>query len=710
MRRLLSALALSAAALSSAHAQAPVTQPAAARAPAVDPFLWLEDVEGERALAQVRQWNGSSLAKLEGDPRYADLHAKALAIVNATDRIPVPTLRSDRVDNFWQDQANVRGLWRTTTLDSYRTPQPRWEAVFDLDAVAKAAGENWVYKGSDCLEPDQTRCLISLSEGGKDAVEVREFDVAQKAFVEGGLRLPAAKHRFAWRDRDSLFVATDWGPGSLTTSGYPFVVKVVGRGQSLEQAKEVFRGAASDGGYGVYISTLRSPTGQLDGVVFTRPLSTFEFEQHVLTDRGTRRIPLPPKADVRAYQAGQVVFGLDEGWTHGGRTYRPGSLISFSLAELERDPATARANLIREPGPREFIASVAPTRNRLLVSAYENVTGALYGYAFANGRWTAKRFDLPANASVDVVTTRPEDDTAFVSVTSFLQPTTLYQGDAATGRFQAVKQSPARFDAAGLTTQQFEATSKDGTKIPYFIVHRKAMKLDGSNPTLLYAYGGFNVPMTPGYSGIIGKLWLERGGVYVLANIRGGGEFGPGWHQAGLKENRQRVYDDFAAVARDLTARKITSPRRLGVMGGSNGGLLTGVAVTQTPELYNAAVIQVPLLDMLRYHQLPPGASWMGEYGDPDVPAEAAFIGRYSPYQNLRGGRAMPEVFINTSTKDDRVHPGHARKFAAKMEQLGLPFYYFENIDGGHGGAANLLETARRNALEFTYLTRKLMD
>jgi prolyl oligopeptidase len=714
--RALFCAALFAAASTLAHAQAPVPATSASKAPvtqtaasaSADPFLWLEEVEGERALTQVRAWNDRSLKVLQGDPRYAELHGKALEIVNATDRIPMPAFRAESVDNFWQDKTNVRGLWRRTSVDSYRQAAPQWETVLDLDALSKAEGANWVYKGAQCLEPDERLCLVNLSNGGKDAVEVREFDAVTKSFVANGFKLPEGKQSVTWVDADTLLVGRDWGPGTLTESGYAYIIKRLARGAALDKAVEVFRGQPTD--VAVSPVVLRDPDGRVRAVMLSRSVSFFETEHHLLQGDKTVRLPLPLKSSLQAYVDGQVVFTLEEPWTYGGQRFETGALISFDLDALTKAPARAKATLIRQPGARESIEQVTNTRGRLLVAGYENVKGALYGYDFQDGAWRATQYDLPENASIGVVSARESDDAVFVSVTGFLQPTSLFLGDAATGRFERVKQLPPRFDASTMAVQQFEATSKDGTKIPYFVVHPKAMKLDGNNPTLLYAYGGFQVSMTPAYSAMAGKLWVERGGVYVLANIRGGGEFGPAWHQAGLKANRQKVFDDFTAVSQDLVQRKITSPRRLAIQGGSNGGLLMGAAFTQHPELYNGAVIQVPLLDMLRYHTLLAGASWVGEYGDPDIPAEAEFIRAYSPYQRLAAGAKYPEPFIVTSTKDDRVHPGHARKFAARLEQLGVPFLYYENIDGGHAAAANLQETAKRTALEYTYLTRKLMD
>ena len=673
-----------------------------------DPFLWLEDVEGKRALTWVTAQNERSLKLLQADARYADLEAKALAILEAKDRIASPSFRAGQISNFWQDQANVRGLLRRTTLDSYLTDTPQWETVLDIDALTKAENANWVFKGANCLPPEETRCLVSLSVGGKDAVEVREFDTSTRSFVENGFKLPDGKQNADWLDSDTLYVARDWGPGTMTASGYPFIVKKWKRGTPIEQAVEVYRGNPTDVWAGG--GALRDEDGKVQAVVFSRAPSFFESEQFIETEGGLKKLPFPSKASLQGLVQKQVVISIEEDWTWQGRSWAKGTLLSFRLSELKSDPAAASATLVYAPGPRESIEQVSSSRNRLLVAVYENVKGSLYAFKFDGKAWSRQKLNLPANASIGVVSTRDQDDKVFVNVTGFVDPDALYYGDVIKNDFRRVKSLPPRFDGSNVTVAQHEATSPDGTKIPYFIVHRKGLKLDGTNPTLLYAYGGFQVSMTPAYSGTIGKLWLERGGVYVLANIRGGGEFGPAWHQAGLKTNRQVIYDDFVSVADDLVARKITTPRRLGIMGGSNGGLLMGVQLTQRPDLWNAVVIQVPLLDMLRYHKLLAGASWVGEYGDPDDAAEGAFLRKISPYHNLKAGTAYPEPFFVTSSKDDRVHPGHARKMAARMEQMGLPFLYYENIDGGHAAAANQRERAKRVALEFTYLSRKLMD
>lgn len=692
-----------------AHSESLTPKAAAMTDAASDPFQWLEEVEGKTALDWVATENKRSLDLLQADPRYEALHASALKIVNASDRVPMPSFRAGGIDNFWQDQDAVRGVWRRTSLESYRTKTPQWETVLDIDALAKAEGANWVYKGADCLAPEERFCLVALSDGGKDAVEVREFDAVDKTFVKDGFVLPAGKQQAAWIDKDTLLVGREWTPGLVTESGYPFVIKRLKRGQDLGQATEVFAGAKSD--VGVWPGVIRDADGKHVADYVTRATGFFDSEVHVLTPKGPVRLAVPTKSSFQAYLDGQAIFTLEEAWTApNGKAFAQGSLISFDLAKAIADPRTINPALILAPNARQSIEGVTTTRSRLLVTLTTNVVGEVWSYAHGPKGWSGRALDLPKNASLGMVSANDRNDQIFVSVTSFLTPTSLWLGAADAGSLAEVKAAPARFDASDLVTEQFEATSKDGTKIPYFVVRKKALVLDGTAPTLLYAYGGFQVSMTPAYSGLTGKLWLERGGVYVLANIRGGGEFGPAWHQAGLKTKRQVIYDDFAAVAEDLVARKITSPRHLGIQGGSNGGLLMGVQLTQRPDLWRAVVVQVPLLDMLRYNRLLAGASWMDEYGDPADPIEGAFLKQLSPYHNLKAGVTYPEPFFVTSTKDDRVHPAHARKMAARMQAMGLPFLYYENTDGGHSAAANLKETAKRVSLEFTYLTRKLMD
>jgi prolyl oligopeptidase len=712
---LLASTALSSAAMaqnaSPASAPTEVSGGGFATSDATDPYLWLEEVEGERAMAWVEAHNERSLGVLRGDPRFETLHQQALEIVQSRDRIPSPGFNHDgTVDNFWQDAEHVRGVWRTTTLDSYRTAEPQWETVLDFDALSAAEGKNWVYKGATCLPPDETRCLISLSDGGKDAVTVREFDRSTKTFVENGFVLPESKGGAAWVDRDTLLVSRDFGPGSLTSSGYPMIVKVLKRGQTLDQAQTVFTGQPTDVSVSGY--TLRDADGVVQATLINRGVSFYEGETHRLNaDGSTTKLELPAKSNINALVQGQLVVTTDQDWTApSGQEFKTGDVIAWDLDRWLADPATP-AQLIIRPGEREAIEGISNTRNKLVVALYENVRGSVYVYEpNPAGEWSRTRLDLPQNVTVGVGSASERDDKVFVSVAGYLNPSSLYLADAAAGSAEVVKSLPAKFDATGMVVEQFEATSADGTKIPYFVVHKGDMPMDGSNPTLLYGYGGFQNSLLPGYSATVGKLWLERGGVYVVANTRGGGEFGPRWHQAALQQNRQRAHEDYQAVALDLIARGVTSQPKLGIMGGSQGGLFMGAMLTQRPDLINAAVIQVPLFDMLRFHKLLAGASWMAEYGNPDIAEERAWIEQYSPYQRLEAGQPYPEVFIHTSTKDDRVHPGHARKAAARLEELGYPVLFYENTDGGHAAGANLRETARRLALEYTYLTRRLMD
>ncbi len=669
-----------------------------------DPFLWLEDIEGPRALQWVNAQNARSLGELQADPRYAPAEAEALAILNSKDRLPLGAIRDGFVYNFWQDEKNVRGLWRRATLTTYRTGDPVWETLLDVDALAARESANWVFAGASCLDGDERRCLIMLSNGGKDAKTAREYDLTKKAFAADGFVLPEAKLYSAWKDSETLLVASDWGPGTQTESGYPFVIKEWKRGTPLAAAREIIRGEPKH--------VLAAPA-VLESEDGTRlPIATiadtfFTNTIYRLDGPAPAKITLPPRASIRGLHKGQLLFTIEEDWTIGGKTFPNAALLSMNLDQTGL-PAP-QVNLLYGPGPRESIEDVSFSQNAVLVSATRNVLGRLLRYTFDGRAWVETEIALPVGA-ITLASASPYSSTAFAVTEDQLKPETLYDIDTQTGAARPIKALPALFSAAGLSVQQFETASTDSVKIPYFVVGKPEALARGEAPTLLYGYGGFQVSMTPSYSPVLGKLWLEAGGVYVLANIRGGGEFGPAWHQAGLKTKRQIIYDDFIAVAQDLIARKITSPRRLGIQGGSNGGLLMGVMLTQRPELFRAAVVQVPLLDMLRYDKLLAGASWVDEYGSPAVKEERAWLEKMSPYQNLTKRSDYPEPFFVTSTKDDRVHPGHARKYAAKLEQLGMPFLYYENTDGGHAASANLKERAKRQALEFVYLKRKLMD
>ena len=683
--------------------------PAAALPDSNDPYVYMEEIEGPRAMAFATAENDRSLPQLQNDPRYAGLYADALAIATDKDRITAVGFAGDQtLRNFWQDAQHVRGVLRSTTLESYRTGQPQWRTILDIDALAKAEGKNWVWKGADCLAPDDRYCLISLSDGGKDAVEVREFDIQTGEFLKAGFLLREGKHRFTWVDADTLAVATEWTKGEVTTSGYPYVIKLLKRGQALADAQEVFRGKAGDGGYGVSPIALRDADGKLQALIAHRPLDTFNAEHHLIGTAGATKLPLPLRSSVQGLIDGQMILTLEEDWAAANG--KSGDLLAMDLAGLKANAALVKPVLVLRPTASQAVEQVATTRNRLVVALYDNVKGGILSFQHGPKGWTSTTLDLPKDISVGIASASDHDDSLILHIAGFLTPSTQVLADAASSKSDTLRTMPARFDASKHVVEQHWATSKDGTKVPYFLVRPKDLKLDGSAPTLLYAYGGFQVSQTPGYAASVGKLWLERGGVYAIANIRGGGEFGPRWHEAGLKLNRQRVYDDFFAVSEDLIARKVTNPKKLGIMGGSNGGLLMGVALTQRPELYNAVVIQVPLFDMIGYTHIGAGASWVGEYGDPANPAERAVIDTYSPYQKLAKGQPYPRVFLETSTKDDRVHPAHARKAAARLKELGYDYLYYENIDGGHAAAANLNETAKRQALEYTYLTQQLMD
>ena len=683
---------------------------------AADDHLALEQVDGAEAMAFVAEENRKSLAVLTGDPRYETFRAEAQAILTATDRIPSPSFLGDGVGNFWQDATNPKGVWRRTTLESYRTATPQWETLLDIDALSKAEGKDWVFKGADCLAPDETRCLINLSDGGKDAVVVREFDLTTKRFVDGGFNLPEGKHRIEWLDRDTLLVATDFGPGSLTESGYPFIVKTLKRSQTLAQAVEDYRGDASDGGYGVSPAVYRDKNGRVTAVIITRPLDTFRSETWMMAhDGSTVKLALPDRVSVFGAQGGLLIVSNDEAWTFNGLAYKPGSLLSIPLNHLRSDrddlSVSNQALLIYEPAARQSLGDVRVLDRQVVASLSDNVAGRLA--IFENrGEFGWRRQDVatPENIAVGLGDSSKSKGQVFVSTQGFLTPPTLSLASVGSTTLTELKSAPAKFDASTHVVEQYEATSTDGTRIPYFITRPRDMRLDGSNPTILFGYGGFQVSLNPAYKPEMGKLWLERGGVFVQANIRGGGEFGPDWHQAALDGNRQKAFDDFAAVARDLERRGITSPRRLGIYGRSNGGVLTSVSITQHPELFNAAVIESPLIDMLRYHELPAGASWIGEYGDPRIPEEAEWIARYSAYQQLRPDVDYPRVYITTNTRDDRVHPGHARKFAARLGDQGHDHLYYEDTAGGHSNDADPVANARRWARHYVYLSQQLMD
>ena len=669
-----------------------------------DPFLWLEDVEGEKAMAWVKGQNKTSVEALAAHPRFDPIYQSSLDILNSDDRIPYVAIRGDYVYNFWQDADNEKGVWRRTTLSDYATDAPSWEVILDVDQLAAAEGENWVWKGSSCLYPDYLTCMVNLSRGGADAVVRREFDVSTKAFVENGFHVPEAKGGTSWLDRNTLYVATDFGEGSLTTSGYPRVAKIWKRGTSLTEAEVVYEGEETDVGVWAYASHTPESTYE----IVTRAITFYRTETLVRLGGRMVRLDIPLDANMYGFFKGQMLVELKSDWEVGGKTYPQGALLGIDLDDFLA--GSRQFDEIVVPGERSSLAGVSTTENLLLINMLDNVKSVLYEYRFGPDDWVRTRVDAPEFGSLSFGSTDEFSDTYFFNYNGFLTPSSLYLVDHESGErnVRQVKSLPAFFDASGLVAEQFEAESADGTRIPYFLVRGKDQAFDGTNPTLLYGYGGFEISMRPGYSATRGTAWLAHGGVFVMANIRGGGEFGPKWHQAALKENRQRAYDDFIAVAEDLIERRVTSPDRLGIMGGSNGGLLVGAVFTQRPELFNAVVCQVPLLDMKRYNKLLAGASWMAEYGNPDIPEEWAYIRKYSPYQNVSADMDYPEVFFVTSTRDDRVHPGHARKMAAKMLDMGHPVYYYENTEGGHAAATNNKQRAYMAALSYAYLWNQL--
>jgi len=667
-----------------------------------DPYAWLEEVEGQKQLDWVRAQNAKAEAEIASTPAFKELEASILAILDSDAKIPGVQKIGPYYYNFWKDKQHERGLWRRTTLEEYRKPQPQWETVLDLDALNKAEGKNWVWHGADCRKPDYTRCLIALSRGGADADETREFDLATKTFLKDGFYRPEAKGGLGWKDADTVYVFTDFGDGSMTTSGYPRIVKEWKRGTPLSAATVVYEGKPDD----MYIAAFHDDTPGFQRDFVSRTLAFYNDELFLRgADGKLVKIDVPNSVNKGAFRE-WLTLELREPWTVGGKTYKAGSLL---VARLDDFMAGKREfDVLFEPTDRTSLASFTFTRHHLVLNVLEDVKNKLSVLTPGEGGWKKSEFvGAPAFGTLGVsAVDSDESDAVWLTATDYLTPTTLSLADIGKQPEQ-LKTMPTFFDASKDVIEQHFATSKDGTKVPYFVVRPKDLKLDGNTPTLLYGYGGFEVSLTPAYSGAVGKGWLEKGGVYVVANIRGGGEYGPRWHQAALKANRHKAYEDFAAVAQDLVARKITTASRLGTQGGSNGGLLMGNMLTQYPELFGAIVVQVPLLDMKRYSHLLAGASWMAEYGNPDT-ADWDYIKTFSPYHLFDPAKTYPATLFTTSTRDDRVHPGHARKMMAKMLEANKDVRYYENIEGGHGGAANNAQAAHMSALAYTFLWQQL--
>lgn len=701
---MIAAVAIALAAIQAGARQSSTEQP--------DTYAWLEDIHGQRQMDWVQKEDARTAAVLEKDSHFAPLEAKALTALESPDRLPDPEFRNGAVYNTWRDEKSVRGIVRRTTLKDFLTADPKWETVLDYDALAKTDQQSWVGEGMECLHPEDELCLVALSAGGEDAITLREMNLKTGKFVEGGFVLPRGKQNVAWADKDTLLIARDWGPGTMSEAGYPITIRKWKRGQPLESAEEVFAAIPKNPGIAIEPQEFTDGQGR-HAMILVKELNTFAYENYLLTPGGAKKLALPLKALVNGMLDGKLLVTLNQDWAPQGQT-KPipqGSVIALDLTEVERDPARLKPVVVFSPTAQEFEQWFMATKNHLILATLQHVQQRAYVYTHqGDGSWTRKPLPVPDNLTIDSGTASAMDDRFFLGMEGFLTPPALWLGDAADGSFALAKSQKPQFDASADVVEQWEATSKDGTRVPYFIVHRKAMRYDGSNPTFLTAYGGFQVSSTPGYSAVNGKLWLEQGGVYVLANIRGGGEFGPSWHDAGLKTHRQRIYDDFYAVAQDLVTRKIASPRTLGIGGASNGGLLMGVEFTQHPEMWNAVVMQVPLLDMLGFEHMSAGASWVGEYGSVSVPAERAFLASISPYNQLKPDAHYPEPLILTTTKDDRVGPVHARKFAARMEEFHHPFLYDEITEGGHAAGADNKQVARTEAEYFTYLTMKLMN
>ena len=657
-----------------------------------DPHAWLEDVHGQKPLAWVAQQNKKALDILKADPRNQEYYDSILSVLDATDRIPFGRLDHGHVYNFWQDAQNPKGLWRRASMAEYQKAAPKWEVLLDIDALANMENENWVFSGAE-RSPGETRCLLRLSRGGTDAVVIREYDLGTKKFLADGFVLPDAKSDATYLDDDTVLFAT--AADGATTSSYARIVRQWRRGTPVSSAATVYEGEVSDVGSSAAVFH----AGEGDYAVIVRSVSFFEADYFALQNGTARKLPLPRSADLKAWLAGSLIVTLREDYPDpgSGKIFAKGALVAFREGQA---PQT-----IYQPGPRGSVESVASGRDKLYAAIYDNVVGAVHVFTPGADGWSSVVLPLPGAGSADIVSTNDFGPQALLRFENYLTPATLYFEDGS-GAPRPIKSLPARFDASGLVTEQFEATSKDGTKIPYFVTRPK--NLAGPAPAVLYGYGGFEVSLTPSYSANFGRLWLSKGGIYVVANIRGGGEFGPAWHDAALKMNRQRAFDDFAAVAADLQSRGLTTPAQLGIMGGSNGGLLVSTVMTQIPEKLGAVVCQVPLIDMIAYTHIGAGTSWVGEYGDPADPKMRDYILTYSPYQNVKKGVKYPPVFFVTATSDDRVSPVHARKMAARMEGQGHEVLFYENTDGGHAAAADHKQNAEMWALSFVYLAQKL--
>ncbi len=670
-----------------------------------DPYLWLEEVESEKALQFAKAENEKTLGHYKALPIFNELEKDLRAIITAQDRLPAVSIEGTSLYNFWQDSKHTRGVWRRVPVEGFKAANPEWEVLLDVDALAKAENENWVWKGASMLPPDNERAFIYLSRGGKDAAVVREYDLVKKQFVKNGFHLPEAKSFLKWIDKDTVYVGTDFGPGSLTTSGYTRMTKRWKRGTPLSEASLILAAEETDMSCYSYVMFTQDGRYRFHSI----RKSFYESKDWYEDSFGTLTlIPMPLDSEFQGIFKEQLIYQLKSDFNG----YKTGSIVSIALSDIgDSEKAYKNMKLIFVPTDKKFVQYVSATKSYLILHVIDNILSRIEKSQLNDkNQWVSTSVPLGDVGMASVASSDDNTDLYLAQYVDFLTPTSLYVGDASDPKngFLLLKQAPARFDSSDMKVQRFSAKSKDGTMIPYFVISEKDLALDGKNPTLLYGYGGFQSSMQPTYLSLPGKAWISRGGVYVMSNLRGGGEFGPAWHQAVLKENRYKVYEDNIAIAEDLIARKITSPAHLGISGRSNGGLLTGATITLRPDLFNAVIIGVPLLDMVRYHKLLAGASWMAEYGDPEDPEMLKAILQYSPYQKVSPSVKYPEPLIMTSTKDDRVHPGHARKMVAKMKEQGHPVRYYENMEGGHAGSSNLEQSILWNTLEYTYLWEKL--
>ena len=669
----------------------------------LDPYLWLEEVEGKKSLAWVEEQNEETFTRYTKSNAFKEKYERIKKELNDDERIPSAYYQNGEMYNFWRDEKNVRGVWRKTSFKSYLKDEPIWENILDIDQLANDEGINWLYKGADCLAPEYKRCLIRLSDGGTDAVTIREFDLEEKKFVKDGFNTYPSKQNASWINEDQILIGADFGEGSMNESGYPMQVKLWNRGESLEEAKIFFSGSYEKIFNFPFVSI--RPDGKYYGIIegptfFSEVLHLFDGEKLI-------KINLPQMIDIHGFFNESLILSIEEDW----EIFKSGSLLEINVNSLlENSIDESDVKIIFEPDGQRFISGVSIGKHQLMVSMLENVNGKITSFMKKDDRWDSKDIEGFQNSTMNIYGQDVWSDNSFISVSNFLEPSSIYHASDGAD-YKKIKSRKNSIDSEKYRVEQNFVSSADGTSIPYFLISRKDINLDGKNPTILYGYGGFQISKPPSYlGGSIAEYWLNSGGVYVVSNIRGGGEYGPAWHQSALKENRQRAYDDFIAIAIDLIEKGITSKDRLGIEGRSNGGLLVGATFTQRPDLFNAVICGVPLLDMYRYDKLLAGASWVDEYGDPDNPEEWEFIREYSPYQNLKKGTEYPEVFFYTSTKDDRVHPGHARKMAKKMTDMGSPIVYYENTEGGHAGTSNIDQFSFLLALQLAYLEDKLMN